>query len=132
MKRIFILMWILISYSILRADYLGPLTTSQYVQCEAFSFDSAGVDPISPESLFVVVYDPDGDSTFGEIIDTSNTNVKGPYTRRTGNGATTIFYNWFRLVSAIDGDQGVGPYQVSVLVYEDADETRWITIIILR
>ena len=127
MKKLLTLMIVLLFVVSAKADYLGPLTTSQYVQCEAFSFDSVGVDPIKPESLFIVVYDPDGDSTFGEIIDTSNANVKGPYTRRIGNGATEIFYNWFRLVSAIDGDQGVGPYQISVLVYEDADETRWIT-----
>ena len=78
------------------ADYLGPKTTSQYVQCEIFSIDSAGVDPIAPESVFIVVYDPDGESTFCEIIDTTSAYLRGPYTRNIGNASTVIFYNWFR------------------------------------
>ena len=92
------------------------LTTADTVHVEVFNWTADATTQKAPESLFVVVYGPLGDSVFGSIIDTASATVKGPYLRRLGGGATANVYDWAQPVSAIDADKGEGLYRVSIFI----------------
>jgi len=102
------------------------LTTAESFHLPLYAFDSAGVDLVPPESLFVVVYDQDGDSVYTLIGDTTNAATKGPYLRRYGNASTANEYTYFATVGTLDGTTGgVGLYRVEIMLWNSSSDVTW-------
>lgn len=125
MKKFVFLLFALFALTAV-ASATPSLTTSESYYLELINYDSAGVTPIPPESVYVVVFDQDGDSVYSAAMDTSNAQCKGPYTRSYRSGVTVKTYTYYNTVGTLDGTTGGnGHYVVSAFVWNTTKDVSW-------
>lgn len=125
MKKFVFLLFALFALTAV-ASATPSLTTSESYYLELINYDSAGVTPIPPESVYVVVFDQDGDSVYTATMDTSNAQCKGPYTRSYRSGVTVKTYTYYNTVGTLDGTTGGnGHYVVSAFVWNTTKDVSW-------
>ncbi len=131
MYRKLLTVWIALAFVLIVASPINTqmlLTVDDTVHVEVYSWTGDATIQTPPESVFVIVYNPIGDSIWdnGVGVDTTDASLKGPYLRRRGNGGTVNVYNWWQPVSVIDGDDGEGLYHISIWI-GGAEDTGWAT-----
>ena len=122
-RLLLVLAFVLAPYTV---QATPSLTTSEYFTVPLHCYDSAGVTPIPPESVYVVVYDADGDSVYSATFDTANAVCKGPRAISYRNGVAFNEYTYFQTVGTLDGTTGGnGFYRVTVYIWNTTKDVSW-------